>query len=78
MTGSRAKIGNVFSCVREKEIAMKQLTSFQVIAFLSILMVSLSSCEVVGGIFKAGMWVGIVVVVLVVGLVVWLISKARG
>jgi hypothetical protein len=56
---------------------MKKLTSLQVVAFLSVLMVAFSGCEVVGGIFKAGMWVGIIAVVLVVGLVVWLIGKAR-
>jgi len=36
-----------------------------------------SSCEVVGGIFKAGMWVGILVVVVVVGLILWLVGRGR-
>ena len=36
-----------------------------------------SSCEVVGGIFKAGMWVGILVVVLVVVLILWLVGRGR-
>jgi hypothetical protein len=36
------------------------------------------SCEVVGGIFKAGVFGGILLVVVVVGLVIWLISKMRG
>ncbi len=39
--------------------------------------VTLSSCEVVGGIFKAGIGVGIFVVVLVVGLIIWLVSRGR-
>lgn len=43
---------------------------------LLVLMVSLSSCEVVGGIFKAGVWTGIIAVVLVVALIIWLISRA--
>lgn len=34
-----------------------------------------SSCAVVGGIFKAGVWVGVLVVVGVLGLILWLISK---
>lgn len=35
----------------------------------------LSGCEVVGGIFKAGFWVGIIVVVAVVGAVGFAVSK---
>jgi hypothetical protein len=46
-------------------------------ALLSVFMLTLSSCEIVGDIFQAGMWVGIIVVTLVIGLVVWLISKVR-
>ncbi|MFL5809635.1 MAG: phosphatidate cytidylyltransferase [Flavisolibacter sp.] len=38
---------------------------------------TLSSCEVIGGIFKAGVWVGILVVVAVVGLILWLIGRGR-
>lgn len=37
----------------------------------------LTSCEVVGGIFKAGIWVGVIVVVAIVALVLWLIGKAK-
>ena len=37
-----------------------------------------SSCEVVEGIFKAGMVGGILIVVLIVALVFWLIRKMRG
>jgi hypothetical protein len=39
--------------------------------------VTLSSCEVIGGIFKAGMWVGILVVVAIIGLILWLVSRGR-
>jgi len=37
----------------------------------------LGGCEVVGGIFKAGMWVGMIAVVLVVLVVGFLIAKLR-
>jgi hypothetical protein len=37
----------------------------------------LSSCQAIGGVFKAGMWVGVIVVVLVIALVLWLIGKMR-
>lgn len=38
----------------------------------------LSSCEVIEGIFKAGMWSGIIIVVIVISLIIWLISKFTG
>ena len=44
---------------------------------LMMLVVSMSSCEVIGGIFKAGIWTGIIVVVLVVVLIFWLINRGR-
>lgn len=34
-----------------------------------------SSCEVVGDIFKAGIWMGIIAVVVVVALLVWIVRK---
>ena len=46
-------------------------TLFLAAAFL------LSSCQAIGDIFKAGMWVGVIVVVLIVALVLWLIGKMR-
>ena len=36
-----------------------------------------SGCEVIGGIFKAGVWVGILVVLAVIGLIVWLVTRGR-
>ena len=43
-----------------------------VIAIISFL----TSCSAIEGIFKAGMWSGIFIVVIVVALIFWLISKA--
>ena len=37
-----------------------------------------SGCELVGGIFKAGVWVGVLMVAVVVGLILMLVTKARG
>lgn len=53
---------------------MKKLTiNVALFAMLS----SLSSCELAGGIFKAGMWVGILVVVVVIALIIWLVGRGR-
>ena len=38
---------------------------------------TLSSCQVVGGIFKAGFWTAIIVVVVIVGLILWLVGRGR-
>ncbi len=51
--------------------------SLYVLLFVMISM-SLTSCELVGDIFKAGVWVGILAVVAVIVLVVFLISKLSG
>jgi TRAP-type C4-dicarboxylate transport system permease large subunit len=39
---------------------------------------SLTSCELVGDIFKAGVWVGVLAVVAVIVLVAYLVSKLSG
>ncbi|HKO53259.1 MAG TPA: hypothetical protein VJV79_36365 [Polyangiaceae bacterium] len=40
-------------------------------ALLSTIALTLSGCRVVGGIFKAGVWVGVIAVVLLLGLLLW-------
>lgn len=41
-----------------------------------ITVLGLSSCEIVGGIFKAGVWSGILLVVGIIILIIFLIGKA--
>lgn len=40
-----------------------------------MLLTTLTGCEVIGGIFEAGVWVGVILVVLVIALIIWLIKK---
>ncbi|MCW3077332.1 MAG: hypothetical protein JWO32_1941 [Bacteroidetes bacterium] len=47
-------------------------------ALLSFMAMSLSSCEIVGEIFKTGMWVGVVLVVLVIFLIFYFLNKGKG
>jgi hypothetical protein len=47
------------------------------IAALLMIMFSVTSCELVGDIFQAGMGVGIFLVILVIAVVIWLISRFR-
>ena len=37
----------------------------------------LSGCEVIGGIFKAGVWVGVLIVAAIVGIILYLVGKSR-
>lgn len=48
--------------------------TFVIALFLSL---GLTSCEVVGDIFKAGMWTAVIGVVLVIALVLWLLGRLR-
>jgi predicted Na+-dependent transporter len=53
---------------------MKKVT----LASILMILVSLSSCKLVGDIFKAGVWVGILVVVVVIALIVMIVGKLFG
>ena len=48
------------------------------IFLVAIFLLTLSSCEVIGGIFKAGVGVGIFMVVAVVAVVIFIIAKVAG
>ncbi|SDE33553.1 MULTISPECIES: hypothetical protein [Pedobacter] len=54
---------------------MKKIFPIALIAFLCT---TLSSCELVEGIFKAGVWSGIIIVVVVVALLIWILAKVFG
>ena len=45
------------------------------LALIALLTTTLASCEAIEGIFKAGVWTGVIVVVLVIALIIWLVSK---
>jgi hypothetical protein len=47
------------------------------VVLVPLLAVLVSGCTVVGGIFKAGFWSGIIVVVLIVAALLFLVTKAR-
>lgn len=41
-----------------------------------LLLILLSSCSIIGGIFKAGVWVGVIGIVIILIIIIWLVSKA--
>lgn len=48
------------------------------LTLIALLATTLSSCELVGGIFKAGMWSGFIIVAVVVIAIIWIIAKIFG
>jgi hypothetical protein len=52
---------------------MKKLTALLLVLFIQ----ALASCEIVGGIFKAGMYWGIFLVVIVVVGIIYLVTRGR-
>jgi len=43
--------------------------------FLIIFILLISSCSLIGGIFKAGVWVGVLLVVGILALVIYLVTR---
>jgi hypothetical protein len=59
---------------------MNKVLNFQWVSRLLLVivaLVSLPGCKVVGGIFKAGVGVGVILAVVVVGLLFALVTKTR-
>lgn len=56
-------------------LQMKKILPFIPLILMIFL---LSSCAVVGGIFKAGVWVGVLIVILVIGFIIWLVTRKSG
>lgn len=46
--------------------------------FLGFLTLTLPGCEVIGTIFEAGVWVGVIGVVLVLAIIWFVLSRFRG
>ena len=51
---------------------------FWLLALLVVSAMTLTGCEVIGGIFKAGMWTGVIAIVLVLVVVGFVAAKIRG
>jgi hypothetical protein len=55
---------------------MKRIKLFYISALL-LLITTFYSCRVIGDIFKAGVWVGVLIVVAIIVLILWLVGKAK-
>ncbi|NEU68435.1 hypothetical protein [Spirosoma agri] len=58
---------------------MKTLLRFFPLASVALFMTFfLTSCAAIGDIFKTGVWTGVIMVVVGIGVVIWLVSKLFG
>ncbi len=44
---------------------------------LGFLTISLSSCEAIGSIFKAGMWTGLIIVAIIIAIILYFVSRSK-
>ena len=56
----------------------ERLSRYLVIALVVLAAVSSAGCEAIAGIFKAGVWTGVVMVVVLIALVGFVAAKVRG
>lgn len=50
----------------------------KLLLFIAILPVlAMSGCEMIGDIFQAGVWVGALLVVGVIAMIIWMVSRSR-
>ena len=55
---------------------MQKIQHYFVYALLLMMLSTFSGCAVVGGIFKAGVWVGVLAVVAIVGVIILIVAKS--
>ncbi|TXF74915.1 phosphatidate cytidylyltransferase [Chryseobacterium sp.] len=53
------------------------MKKFTLLSLMTIALMTLTGCDAIGTIFKAGMWWGIILVVGVVGLILWLLTRGK-
>ena len=75
----REVVARLIACGHAAQFMLFRLGEVQMrVATLSlwlVLLVTLTGCELIGDIFKAGMWVGVLLVVVVLIIVGWIASK---
>lgn len=57
---------------------MKALSNYSNYLILFLLTITLTSCDAIGSIFKGGVYTGVIMVVVVIGVVIWGISRMFG
>jgi len=63
--------------IKIKSIIMDKFNFKSVMALMVVMALLCSSCQAIESIFKAGVWVGIIIVVVIIAIIFWLINKAK-
>ena len=56
---------------------MKKYTFINLAVMLGFLTVTLTSCEAIGSIFKAGMWTGLIIVAIIIAIILYFVNKSK-
>ncbi len=56
---------------------MKKFKFLNLSLALMFIAISLSSCEAIGGIFKAGMWTGLIIVVIIIAIILYFVNRSK-
>lgn len=62
----------------KKPLKNKIMKKFSLLSLSVFALLTLTSCDAIGTIFKAGMWWGFILVAGVIGLVIWLFTRGKG
>lgn len=54
------------------------MKKYSLASLFLVIAVAFSSCQAIGDIFKAGVWSGIIIVVIIVALIIWIFSRIGG
>jgi hypothetical protein len=57
---------------------MNKPFSLPFLVVLALIVTTVSGCELIGDIFRAGIWVGVIAVIVVVGLVLFVLRALTG
>jgi hypothetical protein len=53
------------------------MKKYSLLSLFVLVAVIFSSCQAIGDIFKAGVWSGIIIVVVIVALIIWIFGRMR-
>ena len=56
---------------------MKKYSILNLVSLLLLFTLTMSSCQAIADIFKAGVWVGVIIVIIIVVIIVWLVGKSK-
>ncbi len=56
---------------------MNKYNSGKILLLLTVIVIFFSSCSAIAGVFKAGVWFGVIAIVVIVAIIFWLINKAK-